>query len=315
VPTPNLFPAVWKPFNPGTLISIDHDPEDMDADPDKELECLIIYRHSADGVSGPLGGIVFEPRPSQSGGGDLVSARLLPWINSSYSITATLPGSFPGYLGTLGEKRVDVRVYETTGDSEPDELALLGLDYTDNYTTLSLYRWLNRSDGYQLLGYFHGNTMVEIVDAIPRLGESIFYTGTVRTIRTHDRIYDRSDLRMVYQYDRKADGSGFEYRSNWVNFAPGAPIACLYPEARALEYFKQQGRPVFDLRLYAENSNPGQATVCAGNWEMLSATDWRRHISMLTLKKVAKTDVNACDEWIVDGSERILPGRLTCDPP
>ena len=306
VPTPNLLPVAWKPVGSGTLINIDGD---------ADLECLVIYRYNLTaGSQGPLGGVVFDPQVSPDRRSNLVSYRLLPWVNNAYSITGTVPGSLPGLLGTLGEKAAEVRLYSTDGQTA-DELGIIGSDAVGNRTTLSLYRWAGTTQGYRLIGYFHGNDRVEIVSPPTYITATKTYSGVIGSVRAFDRFYDRSGLAMVYQYDRRADNQAFEYRANWVDFVDGRPKqTCYYPEGRTLIYYMDmdQQRPVFDLRLYSEDDNSRKAVVCAGTWN-IQATEWRRYWALVELEKKPSTQVGACDEWVVL-KEQIQPGRISCAP-
>lgn len=304
-PSPSVIPDAWRPEGKGVMISIDGD---------DELECLIIYRYNVTGdSSGPLGGVIFDPQTGSDRLSNLATYRLLPWLNTSYSITATVPGSQPGYLGTLGEKSAEVRLYDSNGDGKADELAIVGADLAGNRTYLSLYRWQNASEGYRLLGYFHGSARVEIVDPPLRNADTKIYSGAIKAVRAVDRLYDRSGLGMIYQFDRREDGTRFDYRANWIEFADGRPASmCLYPEGQALSFYNALNRPVFELRLYSEDERSRRAAVCAGSWE-ISATQWRRYWAILELERKPAASVTACDTWVVT-REVIEPGRISCNP-
>ncbi len=305
VPTPQLLPAPWKPEPPGTLISVDGD---------SDQECLVIYRYNVTGdKQGPLGAVVFDPQVPGKNVSDLMTYRLLPWINHSYVITSTPPGSRPGLLGTIGEKEAQPRVYDANGDGKGDELGLVGTDAAGNKTTLSLYRWVNRDEGYRLIGYFHGNARVEIADGPQQNNDTGVYTGTVRSVRTVDRLYDRSGLAVVYQYDRKEDGSRFDFRASWLAYVDGRPAnTCYFPEGQTLNYYNDLGRPVFDLRVISEDDRNGQATVCAGSWD-ISPNTWRSYWAFVQLEKRGATNPSECAQWVVM-REIIEAGRISCNP-
>jgi hypothetical protein len=305
VPIPSLIPAPWKAEATGTVI---------DVDPDGEEECLVVYRYNVTGdAQGPLGAIVFDPQVSGNQVSDLMTYRLLPWINHSYAITNTPSGSLPGLLGTLGEKDVEPRVYDTNGDGKGDELGLVGTDAAGNRTTLSLYRWINRDEGYRLIGYFHGNARVEIPGGPILNTDTMIYSGAVRTVRTVDRLYDRSGLSVIYQYDRNDQTGRFDFRASSLAFVDGRPEKmCYYPEGQTLAYYNGLGRPVFDLRVISEDDRSGTATVCAGSWE-LSPNAWRSYWAFVQLEKRRATNPSECDTWVVL-RELIEPGRISCNP-
>lgn len=305
VPTPNLMPAPWKPEPSGTIIS---------ADGDSDQECLVIYRYNVTGdKQGPLGAVVFDPQVPGKNMSDLITYRLLPWINHSYVISSTTPGSLPGLLGTIGDVGAEPRVYDTNGDGIGDELGLVGTDAAGNKTTMSLYRWINRDEGYRLIGYFHGNVRIEIPDGPVLNADTRVYSGTVRSVRTVDSLYDRSGLSLVYQYDRRQDGSQFDFRASWLAYVDGRPAnTCYFPEGQTLNYYNELGRPVFDLRLISEDDQTGKATVCAGSWD-ISPTTWRSYWAFVQLEKRRATKPSECDQWVVQ-RELIEAGRITCNP-
>lgn len=304
-PNPSVIPDAWRPEGKGVMISIDGD---------DDLECLIIYRYNITGdSSGPLGGVIFDPQTGADRLSNLATYRLLPWLNSSYTITGTVPGSQPGYLGILGEKSAEVRLYDGNGDGKADELGIVGADLAGTRTYLSLYRWQGASEGYRLLGYVHGNARVETVSPPMLNPDTKIYSGVAKALRAVDRLYDRSGLAMVYQYDRSDDGSRFVYRSNWIEFADGRPAnTCLYPEGQVLSFYNNLNRPVFELRLFTEDDRSRSATVCAGSWEV-TATQFRRYWTLVELEKQPAASVGACDAWVVK-RELIEPGRISCNP-
>ena len=306
VPSPSLIPSDWRPVGSGTLINVDGD---------EDYECLVIYRYNvgANG-QGPLGGVIFDPQVGVDRVSNLATYRLLPWVNRSYVATQPPPGSQPGYLGDLGWKSAQARLYDANADGKADELGIAGTDNAGNVTTLSLYRWANPADGYHLLGYFHGNNQVQIVDA-PLLPEgSKVYSGTVRLVNAVNDLYDRSALAMVYQYMRRDTSPSFEFRSNWLTFLSGqAPLTCYYPEGQVLAGLNTVGRPVFDLQLWGEDKASQRATVCAGYWNVQGGTA-QRYWSFFDLEMRQSTSVGACDQWVVIGPERIERGRITCSP-
>jgi hypothetical protein len=305
VPIPSLIPAPWIPEQTGTVIGID---------PDTENECLVVYRYNVTGDGqGPLGAVVFDPQVPGNQISDLMTYRLLPWINHSYSITNTPSGSPMWLLGTIGEKAAESRVYDANGDGKGDELGIVGTDAAGNKTTLSLYRWINRDEGYRLIGYFHGGARVEIVDGPPLNTATQVYTGTVRTVRTVDRLYDRSGLALVYQYERNEQADRFEFRASWYAYVDGQPAkTCYFPEGASLNYYTTMRRPVFELRVISEDDQAGTATVCAGTWE-LSPNTWRRYWAYVQLDKQRATKPTECDQWIVQ-RELIDPARISCNP-
>jgi len=307
VPNPSLLPSPWLPVGDGTFINVDGD---------DDLECLVIYRYNVTGKDqGPLGGVVFDPQIGANGVKNLISYRLLPRTASTYAITDTLPGSLPGYLGTLGEKSADIRQYDTNGDGKPDELGIVGSDAADNKTTLSLYRWTNAADGYQLLGYFHGSYSVKIVDGPTYITTTQIYSGAVQTVQTRDLRYDRSGLVNMWQFTRNPPESplAFSYRSNAVEFADGRPPqTCYYPEGQTLLYYQNLGRQVYDVRLFREDDQSGQATVCAGTWRWTPG-QWRQDVTIVDLQRKGTKNSLGCDEWEVV-TEHIQTNRIDCQP-
>lgn len=307
VPSPNLLPLAWQPIGNGTLISIDGDADN---------ECLIPYRYSIANNSGPLGAVVYDPQLGSGGSANLIAYPLLPWSNRSYNITDTVPGSLPGKLGPLGDKSLDIRLYDSDDNGTYEELGIVGADAASVYTTLSLFRWAGQGEGYRLLGYFHGNSRVQIMDPPRRISDTLRYNGLINTVRSFDRFFDRNNLAMVYQYERtaNADGPTFVYRSNWLEFADGWPShRCLYPEGQTLIYYAERGnRPVFDLKVYSEDDRNGRAVVCAGTWDV-TPTQWRRYVALVNLEKKPKSAIDGCDEWVVRG-EQIIDGKFSCTP-
>lgn len=299
VPTPNLLPTAWQPVG-GTFINVDGD---------EDLECLVTYRYNiSDSGQAQLGGVVFDAQASAEQPSNLVSYSLLPWTNSPFNAGSPVPGSSANGTGYLGDKTAEVRLYDTGTDGKPDELGILGTDASgNNSTTFSLYRW--NGDGYRLIGYFHGDARVEIVDPPPFITATNYYRGAVTTVRTFDRLNDRSGLAVVKQYDRK--GQTYEYRSNWVDFSNGRPAqTCYFPEGQTLIYYHDRGRAVFDLRLASEDDTTRHATVCAGVWELFSG-QWRRYVATVELEKTPASAVGACDQWAVLYTQT-QPGWTTC---
>ncbi len=138
IPTPNARPSGWLPQ--GTT-AVPNRGIMMNADNDGEFECVIIYRYNVTGENqGVMGGVVLDPQPSTAHQAEMAVYRLLPWVNRPYVVTSTIPGSPPGYLGILGEKDHDVRLYDIDADGDADELGIVGSDLAGNKTNLSLYR-------------------------------------------------------------------------------------------------------------------------------------------------------------------------------
>jgi hypothetical protein len=305
VPTPNVIPTAWKPVGSGTLTNVDGD---------QDYECLVVYRYNVTGTDqGPLGAVIFDPQVGSDRLSRLSAYRLLPGIEHSYSISQTAPGSALSPIGALGEKAVEVRLYDTDADGIPDELGLVGSDAAGNNTALTLFRWVNETSGYRLAGYFHGNARVAIPDGPVFQSDVKFYNGPVRTVRTVDRLFDRSGLAMYYQYERNDATQTFDYRANWLDFGDGRPgNTCYYPEGQTLAYYQDQGKQVFDLRLFTEDEATRKATVCVGTWD-IQATQWRRYWAMAELDRKPATSVGACDQWTVARAPE-QPGRDSCNP-
>jgi hypothetical protein len=304
-PTPRTVPVPWQPVGDGLLINIDGD---------SEQECVLVYRYNVTGDNqGPLGGVILNPQPASEHESDLAVYRLLPWINRPYLITDTIPGALPGKLGYIGEKGYEIRLYDSDAKDGPDELGIIGTDLAGNKTYLSFYRWVGPAEGYRLVGYFHGNARVEIVNG-PTASASGVYSGVVQTVHAVDRLYERSGLAMVYEFRRADANAPFTYYSNRLEFVDGNPPGnvCLYPEGRMLTYFSDLGSQVFDLRLWYEDDRSRRATVCVGWWK-LSENEWRRYFSIVELEKQESSTVDKCDEWLVR-KQSIEPGRLSCLP-
>jgi hypothetical protein len=305
VPTPNLLPTPWIPLGNGTLINID---------PDDETECVLVYRYNiTGGDQGPLGGVIFDPQAALLHLSDLSGYRLLPWINRGYTISGAIPGSLPANMGMIGERGYELRLYDADADpkGKADELGIIGTDLAGNKAYLSIYRWLNDTDGYGLVGYFHGNARVEIVDPPPMDPVTRIQRGPVRIVQTVDRLYDRSGLAVVSQYTRTVDNSTYVRAGTFIDYENGKPQnTCYFPEGQALNYLTDIGRQVFELRVWSEDDRTGRASVCAGSWEM-SPNQMRRYLSFLELEKRPRQAVADCDQWVVV-REIIEPGRTTC---
>jgi len=167
------------PTGSGTLISIDGD---------DEQECLVIYRYNVTGDnSGPLGGVIFDPQvgriasPTSPPTAFCLDQQALRDHRHGARLAARQPGR-------TRREATEVRLYDTDGNGQTDELAIVGTDLAGTRTYLSIYRWQGASEGYRLLGYFHGNARVEIVDGPALNPDTRVYGGPVRTVRAVDRL-------------------------------------------------------------------------------------------------------------------------------
>jgi hypothetical protein len=208
--------------------------EEGDWDSDGDAEWLLLYRYNAPRGRGPIGGVIYDAQvdlQAEHGGLRLPSrpAFLIPY--------PLLPNSASG-AGYLGERGVEIRSYDTDRNAEIDELAVLGRAYDDQLAFVSLFRWRDTKNGYELVGHFRGDAGIELVGGRePGRGETL-YEGMIDKLTVRTRARDRSLLCRLETYQRRSDGTTFEQKGPpTLDFAYGAPEHPAYPEGAVLAYY------------------------------------------------------------------------------
>ncbi len=249
---PQLLPDAWS------LQRV----EAVNIDQDDEKECLVIYRYNAGGgaYGGPLGGVVYDPQPDRD---PRNLATPVPFRPASYIPYHLLPRA--DGKGFLSERAVDwsrmIQVYDADGDTF-DELIFQGFAGYNFPTYLSIFKWQNKQDGYELLtrqpsgetvgGPLWGNAGITIKRATLTDEEGNEIPGPIEQIVVKHRPttpfwYFRSQICYAKIYRWNADKTALEQWDYYLTFCFGRPRGAesgqdryflWYPEEALLAWYK-----------------------------------------------------------------------------
>ena len=167
--------------------------EEVDVDGDGEVEWLVIYRYdkSPEGFGGPLGGVVYDRQPDRSPENLATPGPYRPSILVAYHLLPAAGGR--GYLGeNLGGEETPwprVATYDANDDGKK-ELVILGYSFPGFPTSLAMFRWVGKEEGYDVMIHAEGEDADVLwgdagIELKPSFGQGPMKTAIVRSRLYH----------------------------------------------------------------------------------------------------------------------------------